>query len=349
MKKESLIEHYQAIIRQNRYSDKKEPILKNAPYSIRTSFDMNLYALIHGAERFNNIDKDLQQDRNFVLALINLEKTNTHYVHYPEHLKEDHEIITLSYFNNPVILKYIPYQQRKDLYPELLSLNGMGLEHAYYAAQDNIELCKIALKQNILAIQFVPKKHIVQICKDKHLVERIIEEFPQGFKHLSGYIRCNKKYALRAVKKWVDNLEFCYENIKDNKELAIELITQHKAMVCYLSERLQEDVEIQLLGLKHSVVKFYYLPYKLQQDMSFLEKAIFTNKEFYQSLNDNKKKDLRLIMAYLPHHQWLYHLPKEYISEITKSGDLNPLPYIQQKYLEENLFSEKTTSKKLKI
>lgn len=350
MKKNSLIEHYEALIRKNRYSDKKEPILKNAPHSIKKSFDINLYALIHGAEHFHNIDKDLQNDKNFILALINLEKTNIHYHYYPEQFKKDHEIITLSYINNHNTLKYIPAEERKYLYPKLLSLNGMGLESAYYAAQDNIELCNIALKQNILAIQFVPKKHIVQICKNKELVEKIIEEFPQGFKYLSGYIRCNKKYALSAINKYIDNIEFCYDNIKDDKKLATELISKNKAKVYHFSENLQEDPEIQLLGLKHTTsVSFNYLPYKLQNNLDFLIQAIKTNKEFYHSLNDKKKKNLRLILEYLPHPAWIYQLPKEYISDITKYQNLNPLPYIQQKYLEENLSSEKTTTKKLKI
>ena len=348
----STIKKWKEHIDKNKHLSKDTPLLKDAPYSIKTDNNINLYALFNGNELFKNLNEDLKNDRNFILQIINREDKNSYYYYYPEKFKEDKEIITLSYLNNPSVIKYIPYHLKKEILPYLLSLNGMGLEFCEYQAMDNIKLSEIAVNQNVKAIKFVPKKQIVQISKNKNTLFNILTEYPEGFKYLSGYVRKNFKYALDAVKKFPDNIEYTYNNIKDDRDLAIELIQTFCIPVYHLSPRLHEDKELLLLSLtelkkrNQTYIPYYFLPTSLRQDIEFLTEAIKINNNLYRSLYDIQKKKSALILAFLPDDRWQLYLPTEIVKEI---GNNDPIPYIQNKHLNEKLNKNPINKPKIKI
>jgi hypothetical protein len=331
---------------------KTESVFELAPDYIKQDYYLNMLALTEGNEKFYNIDASLQNNRNFIMELITKEKANSHYLHYSEDMRSDKEIIDLSYNNSHTMIYHIPKKLRtKELMMELLSRNGLGLEHVRVEERENLDLCRVAVKQNGNAIQWCTKMQSIQLCKDSEIVYKIIETAPEQFKNLSKRIKNNIDFAFAAIKKFPSNVQFATDKIKDNKEWALELINNHGCDLYYFSGKLQYDHDLILAQVKTKAYLFQYAPVICRENLELICQAVAINYSVYATLEERFKNNPQVIVELLKHDEnVLIYLPKEVKEEI---GDFDPMQYMTQKALSEklhnNLDDNKMKSKKIKL
>lgn len=276
----------------------------DAPEAVQKNHELNIIAVIEGKDNLYQLHSDLQNSRDFMLEILEKEGTNNNYIHMQSIFQNDEEIIRRAFKNNCNIIKYAPRTtaSEKKLIYELLAQNGLAYEHLSCSLMENPEICKIAAYQNPAAMQFMSKKNVIELCKDKDWVKKILNDTPSVFKFCSYGVRNNLLFAVPAIKSCPANLEFATDKIKDNKQWALELITNYDCSLYYLSENLQKDKQLIIERMKSNVWEFKYIPNDLQKDVHFVCEVIKVNKAVYPCLSESLQRDFKALSTL-----WQYH------------------------------------------
>lgn len=345
-------------------------IFQEAPDEIKKDYNLNMIAILKGSEQFYNIHESLKNNENFIKELSQKKLNNNFYPYYPEHFKSNIEIITSVYKHNPEIIRFIPYELRvnKKIIKDLLSINGLGFQYISKEQQE-IDICEIAIKNNSKVIRFVTKSQSIKLCNDDLLVEKILNEYPEGIQYLSTKIRnkesiienllikypagfqylsqknrYDKYYALKAIYADPMNLEFCSNELKADKILAKKLLEETECRLYHFCEELQNDEELIFLRLKKCPHSFKYAPYQIQKNREIVYKAVCVSYWVYYYLSPELKLDTKVIQNLLKHGDEGLKFLHEKIKE--EMGDTDPYYYIQQKLLMEELLTNLSTESK---
>lgn len=280
-------------------------------------------------------------------------------------------ILALKDKHNPEIIRFIPYELRvnKKIIKNLLSINGLGFEYISKEQQQEIDICEIAINNKPQMIKFVTKSQSIKLCNDDLLVEKILNEYPEGIQYLSTKIRnkesiienllikypagfqylskknrYDKYYALKAIYADPMNLEFCSNELKADKILAKKLLEETECRLYHFCEELQNDEELIFLRLKKCPHSFKYAPYQIQKNREIVYKAVCVSYWVYYYLSPELKLDTKVIQNLLKHGDEGLKFLHEKIKE--EMGDTDPYYYIQQKLLMEELLTNLSTESK---
>ena len=222
------------------------------------------------------VDKDILDDRDFILELV--KNNGLVLCNLDEKYKKDYEIV-LSAVNN----------------------NGLALASADDKFKKDKELITIALLTHRSVFRFVDE----EIKKDKEFIKHLINNFPTVIQYASDEIKANREIVLYCIRAFKNSeggsYNFYYiisDKLRDDKEIALEIIEQHHLAILNVSERLKEDKDIVKLFIQKAPIDsntylLTYIPGKFLSDIEIaLELVKKSGTLFYklkEKFRDNKE------------------------------------------------------------
>lgn len=277
---------------------------QEAPLEVQLNHELNIIAVIEGKDNLYQLHPQLQNSRDFMLEILAKEGTNNNYIHMLDKFKADEEFIRLAFKNNCNIILYAPQktQKEKELIYKLLSENGLAYQHLTYNLREDLEVCKIAAKQNPAAMEYMTKTQIIQLCKDKNWIKNSLDNNPAIFKFCPYSIRNNLLYAIPAIKNDSNNVEYATDKIKNSKEWAFELISNYNCRIYHFNKEVQSDKRLILESVKKSPWDFRYIPIECQNDVDLVCEAIKINKVIYAGLPEKIQNNFTVLSTLWTNH-----------------------------------------------
>ena len=230
------------------------------------------------------VDKDILDDRDFILELV--KDNGLVLCNLDEKYKKDYEIV-LSAVNN----------------------NGLALASADDKFKKDKELITIALLTHRSVFQFVDE----EIKKDKEFIKHLINNFPTVIQYASDEIKADREIVLYCIRAFKNSERGSYnfyyiisDKLRDDKEIALEIIEQHPLAILNVSERLKEDKDIVKLFIQKAPIDsntylLTYIPRKFLSDIEIaLELVKKSGSLFYklkEKFRDNKEIALEAVKS----------------------------------------------------
>lgn len=113
------------------------------------------------------------------------------------------------------------------------------------------------------------KKEHKEMSQDEYLEQ--ISHSPQYFGNIPIELRNNKEFVLKAIDVIPYNKVFYLlsisENLRDDKDVALKMVTKNFMCMEYLSHRLLKDKEIAIVCLTHKISDMSYLHFDLVDEL----------------------------------------------------------------------------------
>lgn len=203
---------------------------------------------------FENIDEDLRNDREVLLAAL---KVDGHALQYAsEELQRDTTIVYAALRETAFALQHVPEDLRRN--PEVVLFavqkNGLALQHADHRLQSDPELVFTAL------------------CERATSLTHHQEE-------LRGVIKCivskarvlmdDRKFALSAVRAVPPVFEFVSSRLTADEELAFIAVKNNPAMMCFVATELQSQKQFVLAAVQANArcLPFVDAHFKMDKDI----------------------------------------------------------------------------------
>jgi hypothetical protein len=236
---------------------KKGLLIKNLPKEFKKDLDIALEALSNNVDAYTFIDKSIKENLQILL------KIASKYPHYLEKLKDSNcfqkEILIALLKKNPNCLKYLPMDLIDEeiglliinlnpkLYPHLsmelrnnkeitkkaVLFDGLFLHKASDILKNDLEIVKIALKQNLNAFFFCSP----ELQNQKNFV-----------------IQCVKEFNLYLHSNWINS----HISLFSDYEFIFQLCKLNGGMLEYASKNLRSDKKIMLIALDQTEKAFRY-------------------------------------------------------------------------------------------
>lgn len=313
---------------------------QEAPEEIQKDYQLNMLAMVHGKESFYKLHVDIKYNREFIMEIIDKIGSHGNYVHFPDEMKKDLEIIYRAYLAQPKILTSIPWdlsRHHKVIY-DLLSLDGRGYENCFSKYKEDLSYLKKAIETAPQMISEATGKQAIELCKDSNLIEHIINNNPESFKFLPKWIQKNEKWLKLGLEKSCKNIYFISDKLKNDRKFIFHLAKDCDYPHYYLPSIFLDDKEIIMMYIERKNIGNSIIPKHLWYDEEFTYKAILHNCNHYNDAPEDVRATTKAILALLTHYshenQYDYMIPKSIKEEV---GEQNMLEYMQNKYLFEQI------------
>ena len=194
---------------------------------------VNGFALKHAS-------KELQQDRDVVLAAVS----------------EHHNALELLDRKNPL---------RNDVEIVLAAVrqDGTALEYAGKQAQANPEVVLAAVEENGYAMQYAAPA----LKKDTQFALRAVAlDATIAFQYVAARLRDNNTVALAAVAKNGDALQFASDRLRSNRKFMLEAVAKNGDALQFASEDLRNDKDVVLAAVRNHWKALRYASKDLQSN-----------------------------------------------------------------------------------
>lgn len=351
-------------------------IFEYAPEQIKKDKEIATEAILH-REYFGNIDPIFQNDKQFILDFLALNKGYHPFISFPEKMQLDEDIFHICFENDVSCYRWLPYEKRKerDFSLSLVKKNALVYEYLPDIYQKDIEFGQAAIEQNLESLKFIPKSITTKLLNTKDIVEPILKEKSSYFEYIHSKLRKDKAFVTPYLQKNSYLFRFINKNLLQDKEFLSQFTHDKYSIseILYLAHNtVKEDKEFMLSCIKTSYTSYYYLPYSLRNDVQLHRSIMKHNIETYLLFPESMKRDEYVLSELLSRtelcverHTWdrekdkyqstLDLMPQDILEplldEALQQGH-DPYPYVRSIFLDRKLsqeLNEGSVKRKLKI
>lgn len=243
--------------------------------------------------KFKNLSSEIRSDKDIAKIAISLNAFN--YTFMERELMDNIELVYYALSKDPYIYTYLPHHHKEDkkLFLYAISLDSQNFSCTSKKLQDDKELALLAVKNNGYLINYVSDR----LKEDKDIVIAALKNEPASSRYISDTLISDMEIIKLALKKDVGNIvKRIPEEIINNKEYLLELISINDLVIRYASSQLQDDYEIIEAGVKKNGYAIFYASERLQQDFNLISLAIETYPILILNFADKFKKNKELII-----------------------------------------------------
>ena len=229
---------------------------------------------------------ELQADRDFAMAV--LEATRYYSLEFmSEEYKTDRNLIRMAVQNinrgSGLILKFASDQLRNDF--EIVQLavqnHGSALEFASDELRSNREIVLAAVQHCGHALLFCSNSNLLA---DRAIVLEAVSNWGDALQVASEDLKNDREIVQQAVQHSLSALQYASTELKADVEIgrmAIEVWPLNFEFVA--SKSLKSDKDVALMALQREVNVFRYLSENLQNDLDVVYKALWKDSDIFLS------------------------------------------------------------------
>jgi hypothetical protein len=193
------------------------------------------------------------------------------------------------------------WKQNSKFINDILSVNGLFLEHVFAVFKDDIKIVTTAVQENGLALEFASER-----LKNQESV--VIEAVYQDFR-FSVALHQFSSPSLKFASQRIQNIPHSDSNsvlqivflqkLKRDLEIATAFMEHRGELLEHSSPQFQDDAHLVMIAVKQNGLALQYASSRLQDDLKIVEQAILKNPEALQFASENIKKNKSFIIKAL--------------------------------------------------
>jgi len=215
-------------------------LFKNAESHLKLDKDAAMAAINYSGSNLEYASKELQADKEVVMAAI---KNRGSLKHASKELQADKELVMAAIKNDGRALQHTSKELQADKEVVLAAIKNRGsLKHASKELQADKELVMAAVKENVADLEYASK----ELRNDKELVMTALKKnYGNALQHASKELRNDKELVMAAVNKNYGNaLTHASKELQADKEVVMAAVNKHGHALELASKELQADQEL---------------------------------------------------------------------------------------------------------
>lgn len=244
------------------------------------SFMLDVVRAASPAWRF--VADELRDDRDF--AIVVLEATHYYSLEFmSEEYKTDRNLIRTAVQNRGLILQFAsdPLRDDFDIVHLAVQNTGSALEFASDELRSNREIVLAAVQQCGHALLFCSNTNLLA---DRDIVLAAVSNWGDALQVVSEDLKNDREVVQRAVQNSLCALKYASAELKADMEIGKMAITMWPLNFEFVtSELLKGDKELALMALQREVFVFQYLSEDLQNDVDVVYKGLWMDSDIFRS------------------------------------------------------------------
>lgn len=178
----------------------------------------------------------------------------------------------------------------KDIAIKFLSIEGMALEHTIPEFQNNADVVRAAIMQNVFALRYANP----ELQNNFEIVKIAVTQNGLSLKYASPELRNNPDIVRVAVTQYGSALMFASEELKNNYEIVKVAVTQEGSALKYASEELKNNFNIVKIAVTQEGFALKYASPELQNNPDIVRLALTSNEMgllAFEYVGDELKKN----------------------------------------------------------
>jgi hypothetical protein len=227
--------------------------------------------MVKNGGKFYSLPKELQNDKDVVLAAVKNDGFNLEYVSDKEFLN-DKEVVLESVKSSGSSLQFASteLQNDKEVVLEAVKNFGPSLQFASKELQKDKEVVLMSAKNAVHGLVYADR----ELFKDKDVFLAGMKIRACDIRDATKELQNDKEVALFAVKKNGNNLKYASKSLQNDKDLVLEAVKNNGESIEFASEQLQNDKEVALESVKNNGKALKFISKYLQNDKEIVIAAI---------------------------------------------------------------------------
>lgn len=174
------------------------------------------------------------------------------------------------------------------------AIGNRGLFYASEALKNDKEIVLYAYKKNIENLYFIND----ELLNDIEFMTPILQgKYPK----IQARIKQEPLVRLMISKNRYD-LQQCDMQFRNNKELAIDFITNYDAYIYCFSDEIKDDEDVVWLALQHTAWDYFSISPRLQADKNIIHYCLDQEPENFRHMPDFVRNDKGIVLKVAPHY-----------------------------------------------